>query len=662
LDDFLESAGKQKSGLISSIDTLGRRWNASNPTLTTPEPLDLHRHFYHAAESGIEIFRDGVSSQALKYDRVLGGRFRIACFLNIGQDHISSVEHPDPEDYFQSKLKLFRQSETACVNLDSERADEVLKAAGACSRVFTFSARNPGADVYAHDIRKSGQDILFRVRTPDFSREFRLTMPGLFNVENALSAIAVCLALGIPEHSIYVGLMKARVPGRMEVYSNANNKITVIVDYAHNRLSFERLFHSVREEYPDREIVTVFGCPGGKAQERRRDLGEVAGRYSSRVILTEEDPGEENAEDICREIARYVQAGGCSYSILPDRGKAIEAAVAGCEAESVVLVTGKGAETRQKRGRAYVTCPSDVEYAMRALHRYDVEHHLDGMEKIRSLMDLLPMLRSYEKKIIVIKYGGSTMGRSGAAGTILQDAAALHMAGAKVVLMHGGGKSITAWLGRLGIESKFVGGYRVTDPETMEVTEMTLSGQINKSLAAELTRLGVPAAGISGRDGGLFRAQPLENGETDLGRVGRIVSVNPHLIHTLLNADILPVISPVADDGNGGALNINADDAACAAAEALHADKLVFLTDTNGILVDSRNEKTRIAHMNVARAAELVESGFVGGGMIPKINSCIHALENGVGSVVILDGRKEHGILLESITIPGGIGTTITKE
>jgi acetylglutamate kinase len=404
--------------------------------------------------------------------------------------------------------------------------------------------------------------------------------------------------------------MKARVPGRMEVYSNADNKITVIVDYAHNRLSFERLFQSVREEYPRHEIVTVFGCPGGKAQERRRDLGEVAGRFSSRIILTEEDPGEENAEEICREIARHVDVDSCACSILTDREKAIEAAVRGCETDSVVLVTGKGAETRQKRGSLYVDCPSDVEYAQQALHRYDVEHHIDRAEKVRSLADILPVLRSYEKKTIVIKYGGSTMGHPCSADTILQDVAALHMAGARVVLIHGGGKSITAWLSRLGIESKFVDGYRVTDPETMEVTEMTLSGQINKGISAELTRLGVTAAGISGRDGGLFRAQPLSAGDLSLGRVGHIISVNPHLIRTLLNASILPVISPVADDGAGGALNINADDAACAAAEALKADKLIFLTDTDGILVDSRNEKTRISRMDVTRAAELVESGL----------------------------------------------------
>jgi UDP-N-acetylmuramoyl-L-alanyl-D-glutamate--2,6-diaminopimelate ligase len=197
LDDYLETSGRQKSGFISSIDTYDGTERFESH-LTTPEPLELHRHFRNAAEADIEYFEMEVSSQALKYDRVLGVRFEVACFLNIGQDHVSSIEHPDAEDYFQSKLKLFRQSDTACVNLDSDRADEVLSAASACNRVITFSTKNPDADVFASGIRKSGPDILFRARTPRFEREFRLTIPGFFNVENALSAIAVCEALAFP--------------------------------------------------------------------------------------------------------------------------------------------------------------------------------------------------------------------------------------------------------------------------------------------------------------------------------------------------------------------------------------------------------------------------------------------------------------------------------
>ncbi len=165
-----------------------------------------------------------------------------------------------------------------CVNLDCDHADRVLEAARDSGKpVITFSQQDQEADVYAAQVRKQGGDILFRVRTRRFQREFRLTMPGLFNVENALAAIAVCQALDIPEECVYVGLMKARVPGRMEVYTNADDTVMAIVDYAHNRMSFETLFRSVQEEYPGRRIVTVFGCPGKKALDRRQDLGEAAG-------------------------------------------------------------------------------------------------------------------------------------------------------------------------------------------------------------------------------------------------------------------------------------------------------------------------------------------------------------------------------------------------
>ena len=161
--------------------------------------------------------------------------------------------------------------------------------------------------------------------------------------------------------------MKARVPGRMEVYTNADEKVTVIVDYAHNKLSFQTLFQSVREEYPGRRIVTVFGCPGLKAYDRRKDLGEISGQYSDLVILTEEDPGEEPVETICQDIAQYVAKGKSDYSIVPDRGEAIRQAVLGCDEPTVILLTGKGAETRQKRGIEYIDCPSDVDYAKQYL-------------------------------------------------------------------------------------------------------------------------------------------------------------------------------------------------------------------------------------------------------------------------------------------------------
>ena len=176
------------------------------------------------------------------------------------------MEHPDFEDYFASKLKIFAQAGVNCVNLDSDHAGRILEAARQAGKpVFTFSQRDPQADIYASQVRKEDGQTVFHVRTPQYEREFRLTMPGLFNVENALGVIAVCHALHVPPAAVYDGLVRARVPGRMETYTNADGSLHAIVDYAHNRLSFETLFRSVRAEYPGREMAIVFGCPGKKA-------------------------------------------------------------------------------------------------------------------------------------------------------------------------------------------------------------------------------------------------------------------------------------------------------------------------------------------------------------------------------------------------------------
>ena len=506
LDAWQAGQRRGETGVISSIDTYDgvERFESH---LTTPEPLDLQRHLAHAADAGLEYLTMEVSSQALKYHRTLCTHFAAACFLNIGLDHISPIEHPDFEDYFSSKLRIFAQAEVGCVNLDCEHAGRVLAAAQAGSRqVITFSQKDPEADIYASQVRTRGNDILFRVRSRRFSREFRLTMPGLFNVENALAAIAVCEGLNIPERAVYVGLMKARVPGRMEVYTNADSHIVAIVDYAHNRMSFETLFRSVQTEYPGRRVVTVFGCPGKKALDRRRDLGEISGRCSDLVVLTEEDSGEEDTLSICREIASYVEAQGCDYSIEPNRGEAIRQAVLGCREPSVLLITGKGAETRQKRGTEYIDTPSDVDYVQSFLQEYDVRHGLDGMEKVRSLLSILPILKRDEGRTVVVKYGGSALGAEAATDTTLQDVAALRMVGVRVVLVHGGGKHITALLDKLQVPTRFENGYRYTDQAVLETAEMALSAQVNKAIVSRLSQLEVSAVGLSGKDGGLLTA------------------------------------------------------------------------------------------------------------------------------------------------------------
>ena len=367
LDGYLTPKGVS-CGLISSLET----WDGAErfPShMTTPEPLELQRYLAHASSSGLEYVVMEASSQALKYHRTLGTKFAAAAFLNIGTDHISPIEHPDFDDYFHSKLKIFAQADLSCVNLDCDHARETLSAArDACETVLTFSRRDPAANVYGHDVRKAGGEILFGVDAAELTGQYRLTMPGLFNVDNALAAIALCRGLGIPQEAVREGLARARVPGRMEVYSSANGNVTVIVDYAHNRLSLETLLRSVKEEYPDHRVAVVFGCPGGKALDRRAGMGEIAGRYAGRVFLTEDDPDEEDPVAICHEIAAHVS---CPWEIWPNRGEAIRQAILGCDGPTVVVIAGKGAERHQKRGREYVETPSDTQYAQAFLREYD---------------------------------------------------------------------------------------------------------------------------------------------------------------------------------------------------------------------------------------------------------------------------------------------------
>ena len=428
LDRYQASRGKGETGVVSSIDTYDgvERFESH---LTTPEPLDLQRHFANAAQTGLEYVTMEVSSQALKYHRSLCTEFAAACFLNIGYDHISPIEHPDFEDYFASKLKIFAQAHISCVNLDCDHAQRVLEAAQAAGKpIITFSQKDPAAQVYATDVHKEEGQILFTVRTPRYTRQMRLTMPGLFNVENALGAAALCEALDIPEWAVYDGLVSARVPGRMEVYANADGKVLSIVDYAHNRLSFETLFSSVRAEYPDRELAIVFGCPGKKAYDRRRDLGEAAGAWCDRVYLTEEDSGEEDTLDICHEIQPNVEKGKARCRIIPNRGEAIRQAVLESDRPTVLLLTGKGQETRQKRGTEYIDTPTDVEYVQAFLQEYDLRHHLTPAAPAQKALEALPALEQMKGKTFVI-----CLPKDGQ--DIAADAAAITAAGGTAVLV-----------------------------------------------------------------------------------------------------------------------------------------------------------------------------------------------------------------------------------
>jgi|LSQX01.1.fsa_nt_gb UDP-N-acetylmuramyl-tripeptide synthetase len=369
LDEYLKSMNKPEAGIISSIDTFDGIINEESH-ITTPESFDLQKHYDNALKSNITYMVTEVSSQALKYGRLFDVEFDVGVFLNISEDHISPIEHADFEDYFSSKLKFFKQCKHACVNLESDFAERILDAAKNSENLITFGF-NKKAKVYGYDVRKDGDKLAFNVKTPKFDKEFALTMPGLFNIENALGAIGAAYALNIPYEFMYSGLLKARSGGRMEKYESQDGEKIVIVDYAHNKLSFTKLYESTKEEYKGRNIVTVFGCPGGKAFTRRENLGTLAGQHSDEIILTEEDPGEEPVIDICKDIAKHVKVHNDNCKIIEDREEAIKDSIFLSKPHSIILLTGKGRETRQKIGKEYVPCPSDVDFVLQYLKEYD---------------------------------------------------------------------------------------------------------------------------------------------------------------------------------------------------------------------------------------------------------------------------------------------------
>ncbi|MDO4283132.1 MAG: UDP-N-acetylmuramoyl-L-alanyl-D-glutamate--2,6-diaminopimelate ligase [Clostridia bacterium] len=377
LDEYAKKMNQKETAVISSIDTYDGVENFESH-ITTPESYDIHKHFFNALNSGMENVVMEVSSQALKKERVADVFLDIGIFMNISEDHISPIEHQDFNDYYTSKLKMFANTKNAIINMDADYAKNTLEVAQRdSSRVFTFSMKTKDTDFYAYDIRKDGFHTLFKVHTPSYDDEFILTMPGLFNVENALAAIATAYIMDIPVEFIQNGLKIARSSGRMEVFHTKDMKIIILVDYAHNKLSFEKLFSSVKEEYKGRRIVAIFGCPGKKALLRRKDLGTVAGMNSDFVYLVAEDPGAEPVIDISNDIAKYVKQYTDHYALIEERGEAIEDAVLKAEKEetpTIILLTGKGRETRQKYGSEYLPCISDVEYTERFLKEYDERH------------------------------------------------------------------------------------------------------------------------------------------------------------------------------------------------------------------------------------------------------------------------------------------------
>lgn len=282
------------------------------------------------------------------------------------------------------------------------------------------------------------------------------------------------------------------------------------------------------------------------------------------------------------------------------------------------------------------------------------------LSKAEVLIEALPYIQRFNRKIIVVKYGGSSMSSEELQKNVIKDVTLLKLVGFKPIIVHGGGKEISRWVGKVGKEAKFVNGLRVTDAETMEIAEMVLN-KVNKGLVSMVQELGVKAVGISGKDGGLLKVDKKYSNGEDIGFVGDIKDVDPKILYDLLERDFLPIVAPIGMDDNFQTYNINADDAACAIAKAVGAEKLAFLTDIEGLYKDINDKSSFISRLSASEADQLINDGFIGGGMLPKLANCTSAIKNGVNRVHILDGRIPHCLLLEIFT-QKGIGTAIVKD
>ncbi|HOT81114.1 MAG TPA: acetylglutamate kinase [Microthrixaceae bacterium] len=275
---------------------------------------------------------------------------------------------------------------------------------------------------------------------------------------------------------------------------------------------------------------------------------------------------------------------------------------------------------------------------------------------VHVLLQALPYIQRFAGATIVVKFGGNAMSSPELFEQFAQDIVMMHSVGMRPVVIHGGGPQIGEWLRRMGKDSEFVDGQRVTDAETLEVVQMVLKGKVNSDIVSALNVHGPIAVGLSGQDAGLIEA---EERDPSLGFVGDVTRINPSIITRLLAMDLIPVVSTVGSDSDGQAYNINADAVAGAIAEALDAQKLIFLTDVAGLLRDVHDPASLIQRVSTSEAAELIADGTIAGGMIPKIEGCLQAINRGVSEVHLIDGRVPHALLLELFT-DAGVGTMVT--
>lgn len=371
-------AADETCGMMGSVTT-DDGIECFESTNTTPEAPEVWRHLANCQTSARDAMVMEVSSQALKYQRVENLTFDTACFLNIGRDHISPVEHPSYEDYFESKLKIFDQCRCAVINLGSDDVDRVREAADKAERVMTVGVEHPEADIWASDVTPVGFKVRFTLHgVPEAEgRNMTLGIAGDFNVENALVAIAVARELKLPFTAIEHGLAHLRVPGRMEVVESADGRVIAMVDYAHNQLSFRSLYASVERAFPKSKVISLFGAPGGKAHERREQLPREAAPHSDLLIFCNEDPAHDDPLQICEDLAGHVPD-ATPYEIILDRTEAVRRAfeharsIENDGSPVIVLLLAKGDEELMHIGDEFVPIESDLHLAQRFIDRADV--------------------------------------------------------------------------------------------------------------------------------------------------------------------------------------------------------------------------------------------------------------------------------------------------
>lgn len=366
IKNILDNFYGQRTGVLSTVEVYTGEED-HDAHLTTPESPDLQKYFAQARNSGLPALTMEVSSQAYKMNRVYGMDFNVGLFLNIGEDHIGPLEHADVEDYLNCKLQAMKHCKTAVINKNTDHFDRVYEAAKGHAEQIILFGTDDTCDYWISDIKKEAVGFTFLIHGQDgYCKQFAISMAGRFNVENALAAFCAAKALGVDDESIAKGMVANEVRGRMNLFEKEG--LTVIVDYAHNYLSFSKLYESLKADYPGRRIVVVVGCPGGKAYLRRRDIGTLSGQYADYVYLTAEDPQFEDVGEICRDIASFLEPYHTPYEIIEDRTAAVEKSILTAKEGDVIILAAKGEEVYQKVCGQYVEYESDLAIAKRCLN------------------------------------------------------------------------------------------------------------------------------------------------------------------------------------------------------------------------------------------------------------------------------------------------------